>query len=94
MPPEESEVAGNLCHKTPIRSEFGEKQTEEGVCRVWPPTPASGGGGSAEFLNCPIKLKQTMFFIHIFLVWFSKRKKKKKRYKGMHRTSFRLVVAI
>lgn len=28
MQPEKSEVAGNLCHKTPIRSELGEKQTE------------------------------------------------------------------
>lgn len=28
MQPEKSEVAGNSCHKTPIRSEVGEKQTE------------------------------------------------------------------
>lgn len=39
MPPEESEVAGNLCHKTPIRMEVGEKQTEVRVGQDWPHTP-------------------------------------------------------
>lgn len=38
MPPEESEVAGNLCHKTLISPEVGEKQTER-VGQEWSHTP-------------------------------------------------------
>lgn len=84
MPPEESEVAGNLCHKTPIRMEVGEKQTEERVGRHWPHTPGKWRQRVSGVPLLPARSRAVyaadgMFLCRFFFVCILKERKKRKR---------------